>query len=196
MWRAYSGVTHCVFDQIPNLQNCSTTPNKNQRGEGASDWKTPAAKYLYWLIFKKSGHLGFGVFIDIWSMLTWKVWVRHSLLLSPRLNIKLSDPHLDNFHSSSSQLKKSGILAVYMYIEIPYCMWNLCMVHFDILLSLVLCTSYWSVSLIIIMNHHTCLHDKNMGWYLWTAPWILLTAYLDDNCGWRHGTLCLLMFSW
>jgi hypothetical protein len=31
MWRANSGVIHCVhvFDQIPNLPNCFTTPNKN-----------------------------------------------------------------------------------------------------------------------------------------------------------------------
>ncbi len=28
MWRAYSGIIHCVFDRIPNLQNCFTTPNK------------------------------------------------------------------------------------------------------------------------------------------------------------------------
>jgi hypothetical protein len=26
----------CVFDQIRNLQNCFTTPNKNLGGEGAS----------------------------------------------------------------------------------------------------------------------------------------------------------------
>ncbi len=41
-------------------------------GEGASDRYSPAAKYLYWTIFKKSRHLGFGVFIDIWSMLLTK----------------------------------------------------------------------------------------------------------------------------
>jgi hypothetical protein len=29
---------------------------------------TCAAKYLYWPICKKSRHLGFGVFIYIWSM--------------------------------------------------------------------------------------------------------------------------------
>ncbi len=34
-------------------------------GEGASIRYSPAAKYLYWLIFKKNRHLGFGVFIDI-----------------------------------------------------------------------------------------------------------------------------------
>jgi hypothetical protein len=28
--------------------------------------KTPAAVYLYWSILKKSRHLGFGGFIDIW----------------------------------------------------------------------------------------------------------------------------------
>jgi hypothetical protein len=34
---------------------------------GETDRQTPAAKYLYWSIFKQSRHLGFGVFIDIWS---------------------------------------------------------------------------------------------------------------------------------
>jgi hypothetical protein len=28
MWRAYTGVIHCVFDQIPNLQHCFYIPNK------------------------------------------------------------------------------------------------------------------------------------------------------------------------
>ncbi len=37
-------------------------------GEGTSDRYSPAAKYLYWSVFKKSRHLGFGVFIDSWSM--------------------------------------------------------------------------------------------------------------------------------
>jgi hypothetical protein len=37
-WRPYSaGVKHSVSDQIQNLQNCYTTPNKNLGGEGASD---------------------------------------------------------------------------------------------------------------------------------------------------------------
>jgi hypothetical protein len=31
---AYTGVIHCVFHQRPNLQNCFSTPNQNQRGEG------------------------------------------------------------------------------------------------------------------------------------------------------------------
>ncbi len=34
VWRASTGVVHCVFDQIPNLQNCFTTPNKNLEGRG------------------------------------------------------------------------------------------------------------------------------------------------------------------
>ncbi len=34
MQRAYAGAIHCVFDQIPNLQNCFTTPNKTQEGMG------------------------------------------------------------------------------------------------------------------------------------------------------------------
>jgi hypothetical protein len=37
VWRASTGVIHCVFDQIPNLKNCFTTPNRNLGGEGASD---------------------------------------------------------------------------------------------------------------------------------------------------------------
>jgi hypothetical protein len=37
-------------------------------GIGALDRYTPAAKYLYWSIFKKSRHLGFGLFIDILSI--------------------------------------------------------------------------------------------------------------------------------
>ncbi len=37
----------------------------NGGGSGTSDKLTPAAKYLYWSVFKKSLHLGFGVFIDI-----------------------------------------------------------------------------------------------------------------------------------
>jgi hypothetical protein len=64
MWRAYTGVIHFVFDQVPNLQNCFTKQNLGGGGP-----QTPAAKSLYWSIFKKSRHLGFGVFIDIWSML-------------------------------------------------------------------------------------------------------------------------------
>ncbi len=38
-------------DHIENIQNCSTTPNKNLGGERASDRYTPAAKSLYWSLF-------------------------------------------------------------------------------------------------------------------------------------------------
>jgi hypothetical protein len=34
VWRESTGDIPCVFDQIPNLQNCFTTPNKNLGGEG------------------------------------------------------------------------------------------------------------------------------------------------------------------
>ncbi len=37
VWRAYAGVTDCVFDQIPNIHNCFTTPNINLGGKGTSD---------------------------------------------------------------------------------------------------------------------------------------------------------------
>ncbi len=67
MWRAYTGVIHCVFDQIPNLQNCFTTHSKQNLGGGVG--LRPAAQSLYWSIFKKSQHLGIGVLIDIWSMI-------------------------------------------------------------------------------------------------------------------------------
>jgi hypothetical protein len=56
-----------VFDQIPNLQNCFTTPNKNLGGDGASDKHLPPSTFTS-QFFKKSRHLGFGVFIDNWSM--------------------------------------------------------------------------------------------------------------------------------
>jgi hypothetical protein len=64
--RASTGVIHCVFDQIPNLQNCFTTLNKNLEGDVASDRLTPYTKSLYRSIFKKRRHLGFGVFIVSW----------------------------------------------------------------------------------------------------------------------------------
>ncbi len=51
-WRPYSaGVYHSVSDQIQNLRNCYTTPNKNLGVEGATDRETPAAKSLYRSIF-------------------------------------------------------------------------------------------------------------------------------------------------
>ncbi len=67
MWRGYTRVIHCVFDQIPNLQNCFTKPDKNLGVEGVSDRYTPAAMSLYRSIFKKSVHLGLESLV-IWSM--------------------------------------------------------------------------------------------------------------------------------
>ncbi len=47
-WRPYSaGDQRSVSDQIQNLQNCYTTPNKNLGGDGASDKEKPAEKPLY-----------------------------------------------------------------------------------------------------------------------------------------------------
>ncbi len=61
MWRAYTGVIHCVFGQIPNLQICFITPK-----EGASD--TCRQVPLLVNFSEKPTFIGFGVFIDIWSM--------------------------------------------------------------------------------------------------------------------------------
>ncbi len=58
MWSASTGVIHCVFNVIPNLQNCFITSNKKLGGEGASDKYTLATKSFYRLIFKKSRYLG------------------------------------------------------------------------------------------------------------------------------------------
>jgi hypothetical protein len=57
MWRAYTGVLNCVFDQVPKLPNCFSTPNKNLGGEGASDRGTPAAKSFYWSIFLRKADI-------------------------------------------------------------------------------------------------------------------------------------------
>ncbi len=48
-------------------------PEQNMGGQGS---QTPAAKSLYGSIFKKSGYLGFGVLIDIWSMATYMSQLR------------------------------------------------------------------------------------------------------------------------
>jgi hypothetical protein len=53
MWRTCTGVIHCAFDQIPNLQNYFTTSNKNLGGEGGLRQITPAVMPLYRSIFKK-----------------------------------------------------------------------------------------------------------------------------------------------
>ncbi len=70
MWRAYKGVIYYVFDQIPNLQNCFITLNKNLGGDrGPQTDKHLQPSTFTSQFFKKSRHLGFGVFIDIWSMM-------------------------------------------------------------------------------------------------------------------------------
>ncbi len=58
-------------------------------GKRASNRKTPAAKYLYWSIFKKSRHLGFFFFIYIWSKLS-------SLFQLPATNFE--SLHCARFH--------------------------------------------------------------------------------------------------
>ncbi len=58
VWRAYTGVIHCVFDQIPNLQNCFTTPNKNLGGKGGFRQVNTFRQVHLQVIFKKSRHLG------------------------------------------------------------------------------------------------------------------------------------------
>jgi hypothetical protein len=61
VWKAYTGVIHCVLDKIPNLQNCVTTV-------GGLKQTNTCRQVPVQVIFKKSLHLGFGVFLVIWSM--------------------------------------------------------------------------------------------------------------------------------
>ncbi len=47
MWRAFSGVIHCVFDQVLNLQNCFTTPKKPRRARGSqTDKLLPPSTFI------------------------------------------------------------------------------------------------------------------------------------------------------
>ncbi len=59
MWTAYTGVIHCVryLTRFRTYKIAVSPKTKTKRGGGLS-----------WSIFKKSRHLGFGIFIDIWSM--------------------------------------------------------------------------------------------------------------------------------
>jgi hypothetical protein len=71
VWRPSTGVIHSVFDQIPNLQNCFTTPNKKPRSGGGLRQINTFRKIPLQVNFfriKKRRSLGFGVFIVIWSM--------------------------------------------------------------------------------------------------------------------------------
>jgi hypothetical protein len=56
VWRASTVVINCVFDQIPNLPNCFTTPNKNLGGRGPqTDKHLPPCPFTG-QFFKKSRH--------------------------------------------------------------------------------------------------------------------------------------------
>jgi hypothetical protein len=90
VWRVYTGVTHCVFDQIPNLQNCFTTTNKNLGRERASDRLTPAAMSLYKSIFKKSRHLG----LESISYLVHAEGIQTSVNVAGEYKLDLADPLL------------------------------------------------------------------------------------------------------
>jgi hypothetical protein len=78
VWRANTGIIHCVFDQIPNQLNCFTTPNKNLGRGPQTDKHLPPSTFTGHF-FKKSPHLGFVVFIYIWSLL----WVICTLSTAP-----------------------------------------------------------------------------------------------------------------
>ncbi len=61
VWRAYTGVIHCVFDQIPNLQNRFTPPpppqQKPRLGGGLRQIKT-CRQDTSQVNFKENRHLG------------------------------------------------------------------------------------------------------------------------------------------
>ncbi len=61
---------YTVQYSVVNLHTYTVCKRRGEYGVigGASDRYSHAAKYLCWPIFKKSRHLGFGVFIDNWSM--------------------------------------------------------------------------------------------------------------------------------
>ncbi len=65
---------HCVFDQIPNLQNCFTTPNKNLGGEGRQTDKHLPQSPITGQFFMKSRHFG----LESISYLVhgWPPWAR------------------------------------------------------------------------------------------------------------------------
>ncbi len=79
-------------------------------GEHIQRDKTCRQVSLYWSIFQKSRHLGFGVFIDIWSMLiTFSTLIRNvyvvSCLMMESLEMSLSlSPSCLNFHTEFPHL--------------------------------------------------------------------------------------------
>ncbi len=70
MWRASTGVIlYTVYKTGFRTHKIALPPNTKPRRGGGLMQITNAAKSLYRQIFlKKSRHLGFGVFIVIWSM--------------------------------------------------------------------------------------------------------------------------------
>jgi hypothetical protein len=65
----YRSYTMCISPDSEPTNICFTSPNKALEGRGPqTDKHLPSSTFLYWSIFKKSPHLGFGVFIYIWSM--------------------------------------------------------------------------------------------------------------------------------
>jgi hypothetical protein len=58
---------YSVYSVIHTVQ-CTVCNRAEGSGSWASDKQTTSNKHLCWSIFKESRHLGFGVFIDIWSM--------------------------------------------------------------------------------------------------------------------------------
>jgi hypothetical protein len=87
VWRAYTRVIHCVFDQLSNLQNCPRGPQ--------TDTVNTCRKVTLPVNFKKSRHLGFGVFIVLWSMVGRNV----NSPISP-----ISRPAIQPPHPSSAEL--------------------------------------------------------------------------------------------
>jgi hypothetical protein len=100
LWRIFRSNTLC-FDQIPNLQNCFTTPNKNLGARGPQiDKHLPPSTFTCQFFKKaKSRNLGFGVFIDIWYML---FSIQYDL--APIIPFKIFEPYL-------CYKKETGIVA-------------------------------------------------------------------------------------
>jgi hypothetical protein len=65
MWRAYSGV---YMTRFRTYKIALPPQTKTYEGRGPQIDKQLPPSTLTGQIFKKSRHLGFGVFIDIWSM--------------------------------------------------------------------------------------------------------------------------------
>jgi hypothetical protein len=65
VWRASTGDIHRVFDQIPNIKNCFTTPNKNLGGVGPqADKHLPPSPFPGQFLRKA----------DIWDWIKLLIW--------------------------------------------------------------------------------------------------------------------------